>query len=76
MRNLLVIFLLFAALTGCATYLTPGAGVTVGDLSAADEDIAEIMQREPAAPSPARLSVARTQAAGYSSDTNSWVLTN
>ena len=70
-RKPLVLVLLIAALTGCATYTTPGAGVNVGDLSAADEDIAEIMRREPAAPFPARLSVARAQAPGYSSDTNS-----
>lgn len=71
MRKTLILILLMGAVTGCATYMTPGAGVNVGDLSAADEDIAEIMQRKPVAPFPARLAVARAQATGYSSDTNS-----
>ena len=71
MRKPLILVLLIAVLTGCATYMTPGAGVNVGDLSAADEDIAEIMRREPTAPFPARLAVPRIQATGYSSDTNS-----
>lgn len=51
--------------SGCASYQTPGAGVNVGNLSKADTDIAELMKREPAAPFPARLAIARIQASGY-----------
>lgn len=60
---------LFAAvlLSGCATYETPGAGVSLANLSAADEDIATIMAREPAAAFPARIAIARVQAPGYRS---------
>jgi hypothetical protein len=57
-------------ISGCATYQTPGAGVNVGNLSQADADIAEIMKREPAAPFPSRLAVARVQSTGYSSRSN------
>jgi hypothetical protein len=60
---------LFAVLAtfvgGCATYQTPGAGVNVENLSQADADIAEVMKREPAAPFPSRLAVARVQSTGY-----------
>lgn len=57
---------LFLSLAGCATYQTPGAGINVGGLSKADEDIAEVMKREPASPFPVRLAVARVQIPGYS----------
>lgn len=57
-------------LSGCATYQTPGAGADLGALSKADGDIAERMQREPAATFPARLAIARVQASGYSSRSN------
>jgi hypothetical protein len=67
-------FLLFTALaaalaSGCATYTTPGAGMTLQDLAAADTEIAEALQVEPAAAFPARIAVARMQSAGYSSRT-------
>jgi len=55
--------LLLAA--GCATYTTPGAGVSMGELSRADTDIAELLKVEPASPFPARLAVTRIQASGY-----------
>lgn len=71
MRIPLSFFLLLILITGCATYTTPGAGLNVGNLAAADEDIAEIMSREPASPFPARISIARVQASGYSSR-SSW----
>lgn len=58
-------------ISGCATYTTPGAGVNIGNLAAADEDIAEIMSREPTAPFPARIALARVQANGYYSASNS-----
>ncbi|MDD5271600.1 MAG: hypothetical protein PHU14_02660 [Methylovulum sp.] len=54
--------------SGCSTYQTPGAGISVGNLSKADTDIAELMKREPAASFPARLAVVRIQAADYGSD--------
>lgn len=56
--------------SGCATYQTPGAGMNVANLSQADADIAEIMKREPAAPLPSRVAVARIQTAGYYSRNN------
>ena len=67
MRTPLSFLLVLILITGCATYTTPGAGVNVGNLASADEDIAEIMSREPASPFPARISIARVQASGYSS---------
>ena len=51
-------------LVGCATYTTPGAGVSFAKIS--DVDIQELYAREPAAQFPARLSIARVQARGYS----------
>lgn len=57
--------------SGCATYTTPGAGVAVGNLTAADQDIAETLSREPAASFPARIALARVQAPGYVSGSNS-----
>ncbi len=56
--------------SGCATYQTPGAGINVGNLSKADEDIAEVMKREPASPFPARIAMARVQSTGYYSRNN------
>ena len=70
MRKLIGSFLLVLVASGCASYTTPGAGVNVGDLTAADDDIAEIMSREPSSPFPARISIARLQAAGYYSASN------
>jgi hypothetical protein len=58
--------------SGCAAkYTTPGAGMSVGDLSQAEPDIADLMKAEPAARFPARIAVVRLQAAGYSSRTSS-----
>lgn len=57
--------------SGCATYTTPGAGVTLENLGSADADIAQLLKVEPAASFPARLTVARVQASGYSSRSNS-----
>ena len=59
------------ALGGCATYTTPGAGVAVGNLSAADQDIAETLSRKPEASFPVRVALARVQAPGYVSGSNS-----
>jgi hypothetical protein len=69
MKHLCTILLLCAA--GCATYTTPGAGVTLENLAAADADIADLLKVEPASPFPARLAVARVQASGYYSRSNS-----
>lgn len=68
LRGLAVVLVVFTY--GCATYTTPGAGVSIQNLAKADADIAELMKVEPAAPFPARMAVARVQAAGYSSKTN------
>ena len=54
---------------GCATYTTPAAGVNISSL--ADDDIAKLMQIEPASSFPARVAIARVQASGYISRTNS-----
>jgi len=56
--------------SGCATYQTPGAGVNIGNLAMADGDIAERMQRKPAALFPATMTLARVQATGYYSRGN------
>jgi hypothetical protein len=64
-------FALLSLIAGCATYQTPGAGVNVGNLSKADEDIAALMKREAAAPFPARMALARVQSTGYYSRGNS-----
>jgi hypothetical protein len=57
--------LLALMLVGCATYQTPGAGISMGDLSKADGEIAEVMKREPTAVFPARVAIARVEAPGY-----------
>ena len=65
-----MLFAMAFIVVGCARYQTPGAGVNVGNLSKADADIAEVMKREPAAPFPTRLAIARAQATGYHSKSN------
>ncbi len=59
----------FSLMQGCASYTTPAAGVELSTLT--DVDIAEIMKVEPASEFPARMAVARVQAPGYVSRTNS-----
>lgn len=68
--RVLIIAALALCISGCATYQTPGAGVNVGNLSETDGDIAEVMEREPAAPFPSRFAIARVQTTGYSSRNN------
>jgi hypothetical protein len=61
---------LLLALCGCASYTTPGSGVSIPYLSKADADIGELMKAEAAAVFPARMAVARVQASGYASQTS------
>jgi hypothetical protein len=61
---------LAALLSGCATYTTPGGGISLQDLAKADTDIADLLKLEPAAVFPARIAVARVQATGYYSHSN------
>jgi hypothetical protein len=66
-----VLAVLAAALaSGCATYTTPGAGMNLQELAGTDTDIAELLKVEPAAVFPARIAVARVQASGYHSRSN------
>jgi hypothetical protein len=65
MKILGAVLLGLVILNGCASYTTPGGGVQFNEL--ADEDISEIMAKEPAANFPANISVARIQAPGYES---------
>ncbi len=62
-------FCLLAALSlvGCASYRTPGSGVSIPALTS--PGIAEAMARKPAASWPARLIVVRVQGPGYYSYT-------
>ena len=61
---------MFALLSsGCASYTTPGAGVSLAGINQAD--IAEAFAREPAATFPANIAIARVQASGYASRSNS-----
>lgn len=72
MRRVLLPLLCLAAAvvaSGCATYTTPGAGMSLQDLATADPDIADLLKVEPAAAFPARIAVARVQSSGYSSRT-------
>jgi len=56
-----------ACWAGCASYVTPGRGVSMASLTGVDADIATRMKREPAALFPARLAVVRVQAPEYRS---------
>jgi hypothetical protein len=59
------------SLFGCATYVTPGGGAKLTELSQADWDIEKAMSRRPAAQFPARIAMIRVQAPGYKSYGNS-----
>lgn len=65
----LAIMVLVLCVASCATYQTPGAGVSLAGIT--DTDIAEAFSREPAAQFPARLALVRVQASGYASASNS-----
>ncbi len=65
-RARLIVILATALLAaGCASYRTPGRGISLASLSNADEEIKERMLREPSAPFPARVAVVRVQAPDY-----------
>lgn len=64
------IWLVMLLMVGCASYTTPGGGVNIQNLSAADSSIADLMKVQPASPFPARLTIVRVQASGYSSLSN------
>jgi hypothetical protein len=65
----LLIFIAGTSLAGCAShYVTPGGAVSLPAIT--EGDIGEALAREPAAPFPARLIVARLQAPGYVSYSN------
>lgn len=53
---------------GCATYRTPGTGVSIPQLTT--PSVAEALARKPAATFPARIAVARVQGSGYRSYTS------
>jgi len=55
--------------SGCASYTTPGAGVSLAGIN--ETSIAEAFSREPAATFPANVAIARVQASGYASRSNS-----
>lgn len=57
---------LAALSAGCASYVTPGPGVSMTNL-AGDADIRERFSRQPAATWPARIALARVQGSGYQS---------
>lgn len=62
-RNSLLILIL--ALSGCATYQMPGAGLPVDKLAKSEAAAAGETGRQPRAPFPARIVLARVQAPGY-----------
>ena len=57
-----------ALLAGCASYRTPGGGVSIPEITT--PSVAEALARKPAAVFPARIALVRVQAAGYASRTN------
>lgn len=63
------VFLVFiASVAGCASYTTPGGGVSLAGIDNASIEAA--YSREPAANFPVNLAVARVQAPGYVSPSN------
>jgi hypothetical protein len=64
----LACLLVALVVSGCATYQTPGSGVSIPELTS--PDIAEAMARKPAASWPARMVVVRVQGPGYHTYTN------
>ena len=60
--------LVMGFLGGCASYMTPGGGVSIPEITT--PNVADAMSRQPAAVFPARLAVVRVQGAGYESYSN------
>ena len=54
-----------SGVTGCATYVTPGAGVALSQLG--DGHIQALLNRNPLSPFPAHIAVTRVQDSGYRS---------
>ena len=60
--------LVMGFLGGCASYMTPGGGISIPEITT--PNVADAMSRQPAAVFPARLAVVRVQGAGYESYSN------
>lgn len=67
-RFLPIAFVVLAALSGCVSYKTPGAGISIPAITQAD--VAEVLARQPAAQFPVHVIAARVQASGYESYSN------
>ena len=65
MRSAQLTVLCCLLLGGCASYVTPGAPVSLEGVNG--EDVANALSRQPAAPFPARLALVRVQAPNYQS---------
>lgn len=60
-------------LSGCSSYVTPGAGANLSQLTNAgltEADIQEMLNRKPVSPFPVRIAVVRIQESGYYSHGN------
>jgi hypothetical protein len=68
MNKIALLIVAIAVLSGCASYRTPGSGVSIPDLTS--PSIAEAMARKPAASWPARIIVVRVQGPSYASYSN------
>ena len=68
--SIFIFLLTTIVIQGCSsTYTTPAGGVNITSLT--DDDIAKLMKVKPASSFPARIAIARVQASGYVSRTNS-----
>lgn len=63
MKYFVLPLLMLGALAGCASYTTPGGSAPLSEL--ADNDINDMMSKQPAANFPANIAIARIQATGY-----------
>jgi len=68
MNKIALLVVVAAILSGCASYRTPGSGVSIPEITS--PNIAETLARKPAASWPARIIVVRVQAPGYESYSN------
>jgi len=67
-RFRLLVVVVLASLGGCASYMTPGRGVSIPEIT--ESSIAQALARKPAAVFPAHVVLARVQAADYASLSN------